>query len=77
VEYATSDGTATAGVDYTTTTGTLTFPVGALSRTFTVTVLHDTLDELNETVNLTLSNPTGGGTLGVRSTAVLTINDND
>jgi hypothetical protein len=77
VDYATSDGTATAGQDYTATAGTLTFPVGILSRTFTVPVLHDTLDEPAETVNLTLSNPTGGATLGARSLAVLTITDND
>ena len=77
VDYATSDGTATAGADYTATAGTLTFPVGVLSRTFTVPVLHDTVDEPAETVSLTLANPTGGATLGARSAAVLTITDND
>jgi hypothetical protein len=80
VNYATSNGTAvggaacTAGVDYISTNGTLTFNNGESSKTFNVTLCPDSLVEGNETVNLTLSNPTGG-TLGSPATAVLTIND--
>src|SRR5262249_33461567 len=59
VQYATSNGTATAGSDYTAASGTLTFAAGESSKSFTVAVLDDTLVEGNETVNLTLSNPTG------------------
>ncbi len=77
VNYATSGGNATADVDYTNTVGTLTFPSGVTSRTFTVPSINDTLDETNETVNLTLSDPTGGAVLGPRERAVLTITDND
>ncbi|MEW6730990.1 MAG: Calx-beta domain-containing protein [Acidobacteriota bacterium] len=73
VDYATSDGTATAGADYTATTGTLSFGSGETTKTFSVPVLADLLAEPNETVNLALSNPTGGATLGTPSTAVLTI----
>src|SRR4030095_5333670 len=47
------------------------------SKTFTVPILSDTVDESNETVNLALSGPTGGALLGPRSAAVLTITDND
>src|SRR5438093_3965664 len=77
VNYSTSDGTATAGSDYAATSGTLTFGAGVTSKTFAIPIVKDTLDESDETVNLTLSNPTGGATLGTPDTAVLTIIDND
>ena len=38
VDYATADGTSTAGVDYTAKTGTLTFAAGETTKTVTVTV---------------------------------------
>jgi hypothetical protein len=77
VTYATSAGTATAAADYTEKTGTLSFGPGVTTQTFTIPIVNDTLDEPNETVLLTLSSPTGGATLGARSTATLTITDND
>ncbi|HEX8286252.1 MAG TPA: Calx-beta domain-containing protein [Pyrinomonadaceae bacterium] len=77
VGYATSDGTAAAGSDYTAASGTLNFAAGETSKTFNVSVSDDALDEVDETVNLTLSGPAGGATLGTQTTAVLTINDND
>ena len=77
VDYATNDGTATAGSDYTATTGTLSWASGVSGpQTFTVSITNDTLVEPNETVNLSLSNPTGGATLGT-STAILTITSDD
>ena len=60
VDYATSDGTATAGTDYTATSGTLTFEAGESSKTIEVTVLDDSHDEGEETLTLRLSNPSGG-----------------
>ena len=79
VNYATSDGTATngAGNDYTSASGTLTFANGETSKSFSVPVLDDANFEGDETVNLTLSGPTGGATLGAQGTAVLTITDNE
>ena len=59
VDYATSDGTATAGSDYTETSGTLTFAVGETEKTVSVAVLDDAHDEGSETLTLTLSNPSG------------------
>lgn len=76
VSYATSNGSATAGSDYSTTSGTLTFNSGDTSKDFYVTILNDANVEGNETVNLSLSNPSGA-TLGSPGTAVLTINDDD
>jgi large repetitive protein len=58
VNYATSNGTATAGstADYTATSGSLSFAPGTTSRQVTVAVRGDTLDEPDETFNVTLSN---------------------
>jgi len=77
INYATSNGTATAGQDYTATSGTLIFNAIETSKTFTIPIINDSIDEPNETVNITLSNPGGGGTLGSPVTAVLTIIDDD
>jgi Calx-beta domain len=76
VNYATSDGTATLDDDYTAANGTLTFAAGETSKSFTVAVVNDDLDENDEIVNVTLSNPSSA-TLGTPFSAVLTIEDND
>ncbi len=60
VDYATANGTATAGEDYTATSGTLRFPAGETSKTIEVAVLDDSHDEGEETLTLRLSNPVGG-----------------
>ncbi len=53
----TADGTATAGKDYTATTATLVFQPGETSKTFSVPVLGDTIDEADETFAVNLTNP--------------------
>jgi len=55
VDYATSNGTATAGSDYTATSGTLTISAGDTTGIIPVTVLQDTVYESDETVTMTLS----------------------
>ena len=84
VSYATSNGTAiagascSAGVDYLPASGTFTWTNGDFNaRTFTITICNDGAIEGDETVNLTLSNATGTGSLGTPSTAVLTIGTDD
>ncbi len=59
VDYATSDGTATAGEDYTAASGTLTFAAGETTKTVSVPVLDDSHDEGHETFSLRLSNLVG------------------
>ncbi|MDZ4267955.1 MAG: Calx-beta domain-containing protein [Mycobacterium sp.] len=59
VTYVTSNGTATAGVDYAARAGTLTFAPGVLSQQVSVSITGDATVESNETFTLTLSNPTG------------------
>jgi RHS repeat-associated protein/uncharacterized repeat protein (TIGR01451 family) len=78
INYATSNGSATAGADYVAAAGTLTFADGdTTDKMITVTIKDDTLAEGNETLFLTLSVPTGGATLGEPKTAMLTIADNE
>ena len=77
VDYTTTAGTATAGSDYNTTSGTLTFTSGgATSQTISVPIYGDVEIEGDETFTLTLSNPTGGATIGTVS-ATGTIIDDD
>ena len=59
VDYATADGVAKAGADYTAKSGTLVFPAGETERTVEVAVLDDSEDEGSETMTLKLSNPVG------------------
>lgn len=76
-DYATSNGTATAGSDYTAASGTLNWANGeGGDKTFSITLIDDAAQEVDETVNITLSNPTGGAELGLAS-AVLTITSED
>ena len=72
VDYATSDGTATAGTDYTAASGTLTFAAGETSKTVSVTVLVDTEDEQSETLSLTLSNAAGARIANAVATGTVT-----
>ena len=59
VDYATGNGTATAGEDYVAQSGDLTFAAGETAKTVEVEVLDDLHDEGTETMTLTLSNPSG------------------
>ena len=81
VSYATADGTATAGDDYTATSSTLTFTQAAAGpQTFKVQTTGDNVDESEETFSVTISGPSGGGgpapSLGT-SSVTTTITDDD
>ncbi|HEX8198826.1 MAG TPA: Calx-beta domain-containing protein [Pyrinomonadaceae bacterium] len=77
VNYATSNGTAVAGQDYTAKSGTLAFADNNISQIIVVPITDDNDIETAETFNITLSNPQGGAGLVSPFTATITINDND
>ena len=80
VDYATSDGSAAAGNDYTATSGTLSFSAGETRKTISVAISDDTDNEGDETFTVTLSNAAGAdlgtqaatGTIRNRPVAPLT-----
>lgn len=75
VSYATSDGTAVAGLDYFATAGTLTFAPGVMSQVIHVGILGDTIYETDETFLVILTNAVGATIAD--SSAVGTIIDDD
>jgi len=76
VDYATSNGTAAAGSDYTNTTGRLTWLAGETgTKSFSVPIRDDTDDESDETFSIVLSN--GVNCLIGVSNATVIIEDND
>ncbi len=75
VDYATADGTATAGADYTAASGTLTFAAGERSKTVSVAILDDALDEGKETFLLRLSNADGAVIEDGEATGTITNSD--
>jgi len=85
VDFATSNGSATAGEDYVATTGTVTFAPGETSKTISVTVLGMTLNEVDEDFFIDLSNATnanlldnqGRGEIGGDTISIFGTNNND
>jgi uncharacterized protein len=75
VDYATSDGTAAAGSDYTGTSGAATIAEGNTSVTISVDVTGDTSSESNETFAVVLSNPTGATIADGQGTGTITNDD--
>ncbi len=75
VQYATADGTATAGEDYTAASGTLSFASGETTKTVLVSVLDDQRDEGQETFTLTLSSASGAVIADGTATGTITNTD--
>jgi YD repeat-containing protein len=71
------DGTAKAPSDYNNTGITVNFADGEISKTVNIPILNNTTAEPNETLQLLLTNPTGGASVGTQNTAKLTIIDDD
>tara|TARA_R110002073_G_scaffold326975_1_gene507298 strand:- start:158 stop:5872 length:5715 start_codon:yes stop_codon:yes gene_type:complete len=77
VDYAVTGGTATgSGTDYTLASGTLTFNPSSTSENIMASIVGELMLEANETVIVTLSNPTNA-TLGTNTTHTYTINNDD
>ena len=73
VDYATADGTAVAGTDYTATSGTLTFAAGQTSQTIDVPVLLDPNATGSTTFTVNLTSPSGNAVLaGGQATGTIT-----
>ena len=79
VDYTVTGGTASSGgVDFTLASGTVTFLAGVTAASFTFTVNDDVLNEVNETIEISLSNPVNCNLSGVNPIIhTYTINDND
>ncbi|MCT7979366.1 Calx-beta domain-containing protein [Laspinema olomoucense] len=77
VTLALTQGTTTAPEDFNSTPLLLTFAPGETTQTVSIPITNDRTIEPDETVALTLVNPTGGATLGTTNTATFTIVDND
>src|SRR5688572_29763337 len=78
VKVASSDGSASAGQDYTALVTTVDFAAGDRApKSVAITVADDAAAELDETLSITLSEPTGGARLGGPATATVTIRDDD
>jgi CSLREA domain-containing protein len=74
VNFATADGTATAGSDYAATSGTVTFNPGVTTQPVTVNVNGDATVEPNETFTVNLSSPSGATIAGGTGTGTI-VND--
>lgn len=77
VDYAAGAGGTAGALDYTVAAGTLAFPPGTTTLAVPVTIADDALDEDDETVLLTLTNPTNATLAGGANLHTLTITDDD
>ncbi|WMW77792.1 Ig-like domain-containing protein [Flavobacterium sp. 20NA77.7] len=75
VNYATADGTAIAGSDYTLGSGTITFSPGQTTQTITITIINDSAAEATENFTVTITDPVNASILN--ATCAVTITDND
>ncbi len=77
VQWSVIDSTAVEGQDYTGTGAVLTFPDGVSRATVALTILADDIPERDETIQVVLTNPLGGASVGDRGTTLVIIDAND
>lgn len=72
--WSTSNGTAVAGTNYTASTGTVSFAAGATAAAISVSTLDDNVVTANMAMNITLSAPSSGSSLGTASATGTIVN---
>jgi hypothetical protein len=82
VQYATQNGSAMAGTDYTATSGTLMWADGdAAAKTITLPVIQNNIVDGTRYFNVLLSNATGGATIAMQNgtvgKAIVRVNDDE
>ena len=77
VDYATANGSAAAGGDYTAASGSLTFNAGETTKTIQVSIIDDTVVDDNETLTITLSNASGAEISDGQATGTITDGDTE
>ena len=78
VDYMVTGGTASVGEDYQNASGTLNWENGDITdKSIILTVVDNNLQEVNETIQVSLSDPSNNAVLGTQSYLVVTIEDED
>ena len=77
INFATLPGSATPGVDFLATNGTLSFGVGEVSKSFSVPIINNNVQDPPRFITLSLSGASPAGALGSPSTAILNIIDDE
>ena len=77
VDWSTTPGTATAGVDYAALGGVVSFADGDGLKTVEIIISDDALVEGNETFTISIGNPTGGAVISGPATVTVTVEDDE
>ena len=77
VSYSAVSGTAIAGTDFTPSSGVLSFADSETQKTFTIPIIDNSVPNQEKTFTVVLSNPTGGASLGSRTSATVAIEDEE
>ncbi len=77
VDFATINGSATAGSDYGATNGTVVFPANTPVKRIVIPIINDAVIENSETFTFAISNPQGGVQLGTTTNEAVTIENDD
>jgi uncharacterized delta-60 repeat protein/uncharacterized repeat protein (TIGR01451 family) len=77
INFATSAGSSTPGVDFLQTNGTLSFGIGEVSKSFSVPIINNSVQDPPRFIALSLTGASPTNALGSPSTAILNIIDDE